>query len=48
MRTVVNWYRPLVQARTWKETAALLALPAVRHRLVHHPRHRAVRLARAC
>ena len=24
MRTVVNWYRPLVQARTWKETAALL------------------------
>ena len=24
MSTVVNWYRPLVQARTWKETAALL------------------------
>src|SRR6478752_4042530 len=25
MRTIVNWYRPVVQARTWKETAALLA-----------------------
>src|SRR4051794_10615409 len=24
MRTIVNWYRPLVQARTWRESTALV------------------------